>query len=201
MKACLECAVYSAQSFPVSITVAMLNPVPDNLEGLKSLDPQAISTIFDRYFPEIYRFFRYRLNDDRQAEDLASEVFVRLLEAARAGRGPESYLKGWLFSTASHVMTDHLRKSYRMSEKELPETLPDGLPGLWADYEQKERANRLKEAMFGLTGEQQTVLTMRFGQGLSLEETAVLMKKKPNAIKQLQFRALAALNRVLCEMP
>jgi DNA-directed RNA polymerase specialized sigma24 family protein len=54
--------------------------------------------------------------------------------------------------------------------------------------------------MSGLTEEQQAVLTMRFGQGFSLDETAQMMKKNANAIKQLQFRALAALNRALGEM-
>ena len=46
-----------------------------------------------------------------------------------------------------------------------------------------------------LTPEQQDVLALRFGQGYSLEETAAHMKKKVNAVKALQFRALAALQR------
>ena len=51
--------------------------------------------------------------------------------------------------------------------------------------------------MSALTEEQQNVLTLRFGNGFSLEETAAMLKKNVNAIKQLQFRALAALNRKL----
>jgi DNA-directed RNA polymerase specialized sigma24 family protein len=44
-----------------------------------------------------------------------------------------------------------------------------------------------------------TVSTLRFGEGFSLEETAAVMKKNINAVKQLQLRALAALNRQMME--
>ena len=176
-------------------------PDIDELEGLKRLDPQVVSAVYDRYFPEVYRFVRYRLNDDRQAEDISGDVFVRLLEAVKAGRAPLSNIKAWLLATASHIVTDHLRKAYRRPESELPESITDGNPDPSLDYEQKERERRLKSAMSMLTDEQQNVLTLRFGQGYSLEETASLLKKNANAIKQLQFRALTALNRVLGETP
>lgn len=184
-----------AQLFSMSL------PDQNELAGLQRLDPQAISAVYDRYFPEVYRFVRYRLNDETLAEDIASDVFVRLLEASQAGRGPQTNLKAWLLATASHIVTDTLRKAYRRPESELPESLPDTTPGPSQDYEKLERERRLKGAMGTLTDEQQYVVTLRFNQGYSLEETAVLMKKNINSIKQLQFRALAALNRALGEMP
>jgi RNA polymerase sigma-70 factor (ECF subfamily) len=178
-------------------------PIPNEqteLDGLRHLDPQGISAVFDRYYPEVFRFVRYRLNDEAAAEDIASDVFVRLLEATKAGRGPQTNLKAWLLATASHIVTDHLRKKYRRPTDELPETIADGTPGPSLDYEHKEREQRLKSAMSSLTEEQQNVLALRFNQAYSIEETASLMKKNVNAIKQLQFRALAALNRALGDM-
>jgi RNA polymerase sigma-70 factor (ECF subfamily) len=178
----------------------MALPVQSELEDLKRLDHQAIGAAYDRYFPEVYRFVRYRLNDEHVAEDIASDVFVRLLEAVRAERGPQTNLKAWLLSTASHIVIDHLRKSYRRPESELPESIQDGTPGPSPEYEKKERDCRLKDAMATLTEEQQVVITLRFNQGYSLEETADMMKKNINSVKQLQFRALAALNRAMGEL-
>jgi RNA polymerase sigma-70 factor (ECF subfamily) len=186
---------------PVPTHPIMSLPKQNELESLKQLDPQAIGAVYDRYFPEVYRFVRYRLNDENTAEDIASDVFVRLLEAVKTGRGPQTNLKAWLLATASHIVTDHLRKAYRRPESELPETLPDGIPDPSQDYEKLERERRLKSAMSTLTDEQQYVVALRFNQGYSLEETADLMKKNVNAVKQLQFRALAALNRALGDMP
>jgi DNA-directed RNA polymerase specialized sigma24 family protein len=56
------------------------------LEGLQQLNSQAIGAIYDQYFSEVYRYVRYRINDDAAAEDIASDVFVRLLEAAQRSR-------------------------------------------------------------------------------------------------------------------
>lgn len=179
----------------------MLSVEQSELEDLKRLDPQAISAVYDRYFSEVYRFVCYRLNDEHTAEDIASDVFVRLLEASQSGRGPQTNLKAWLLSTASHIVIDHLRKAYRRPEGELPESLPDGAPDPSRDYEKLEREHRIKMAVDTLTEEQQYVIALRFNQGYSLEETANLMQKNVNSVKQLQFRALAALNRAMGEMP
>jgi RNA polymerase sigma-70 factor (ECF subfamily) len=165
------------------------------LDGLRSLDPQVISAVYERYFQVVYRFIFFRVGDAMLAEDLTGEVFLRLLQAARSKRAPEVNLKGWLLGTSAHTVNDHFRGHYRQPLAELPENLedPDGRPA--EEVEHRENQNRLREAMTLLTPEQQQVITLRFGDGFSLEETASLMNKKVNAIKQLQLRALAALNR------
>lgn len=170
------------------------------LDGLQRLDSQAISAIYDQYFSEVYRYVRYRINDDHTAEDIASDVFVRLLEAARKKQGPQSSLKGWLIATASHSVNDHLRKQYRRPVEALPDSMPDSAPGLPAEIDSREQNRLVQSAYAQLTAEQQHVLALRFGQGYSLEETAAHLKKNINAVKALQFRALASLQRQIGEV-
>jgi len=57
--------------------------------------------------------------------------------------------------------------------------------------------HKVRQAMQQLTRDQQDVVTLRFGQGYSLEETAETMGKNVNTIKQLQFRAVNALRRLI----
>jgi RNA polymerase sigma-70 factor (ECF subfamily) len=170
------------------------------LDGLQSLDSQAISAIYDRYFPEVYRYVRYRINDDSTAEDLASEVFVRLLEAAQKKQGPQSSLRGWLIATASHAVNDHLRRKYRRPVETLSDAMPDGGPSVHSEVDAREQNRIVQSAYAQLTSEQQHVLALRFGQGYSLEETAAHLKKNINAVKALQFRALASLQRQMGEV-
>jgi RNA polymerase sigma-70 factor (ECF subfamily) len=182
---------------------AILMSISDNrqaLDGLRNLDSQVIGAIYDRYYPEVYRYAYYRLGDQQVAEDIASDVFVRLLESAQAGRVPQSNLKGWLIGTASHVVTDHLRHRYRRPVEAISESLPDLSPGPASEVDQRERQQSVNQAYAQLTEEQQHVLALRFGQGCSLEETASFMKKNVNAVKALQFRALAALQRGIGEV-
>ena len=170
------------------------------LKGLQKLDSQSAGAIYDQYFPEIYRYVRYRIDNDTVAEDIASDVFVRLLEAAEKNQGPQSSLKGWLIATASNAVNDHLRRQYRRPVEDLSESMPDDGLSVYAQVDLREQQQMVQNAYALLTHEQQDVLALRFGQGYSLEETAAHMKKNINAIKALQFRALASLQRQIGEM-
>jgi RNA polymerase sigma-70 factor (ECF subfamily) len=165
--------------------------------ALRALDAEAISAVHARYFVELYRYAAYRTGDPQLAEDLASEVLVRLLEAVRVGKGPATSLRGWLMGTASHLVNDHYRRAYGRPTEELNENLRSDAPEVSAQAEQNERQADVRRALLRLTPEQQHVLSLRFGSGLSLEETAQLMDRSANAIKALQFRALAGLRREL----
>lgn len=170
------------------------------LNGLRTLDSQAIGAIYDQYFPEIYRYIRYRLNDEGLSEDIASDVFLRLLEAVQNGHAPQSNLKAWLFSTASHIVTDHLRRKYRRPTEALSENMLDGAALPHEEVTRREQVREFQQAFQQLTDEQQQVLALRFGDGYSLEETAAVLNKNVNAVKALQFRALAALQRNVGEV-
>jgi RNA polymerase sigma-70 factor (ECF subfamily) len=171
------------------------------LEGLKNLDSQVIGAVYDRYFPDVYRFVFYKLSNEQVAEDISSDVFVRMLEAIKKGRGPRDNLKGWLLSTASNVVADHHRRMYRRPTEELSDMMLDEeTPSLRDEVDRREQVDTIKDAYIELTPDQQNVLALRFGDGYSLEETARLMKKNVNAIKALQFRALAALQRNIGEV-
>ncbi len=170
------------------------------LNGLRDFDPQVIGAVYDQLYPEVYRYILYRLGDQSLAEDLASDVFVRLLEAVQNKRGPQTNLKGWLISTASHVVADHLRQLYRRPTEAITDSVADLGPGPQNEFDLREQNNTVQQAYAKLTIEQQEVLALRFNQGYSLEETAHAMKKNVNAVKALQLRALAALQRQIGEV-
>ena len=178
-------------------------PVYDDrqaLNGLRDLDPQVIGAVYDHLYPEVYRYILYRLGDQSLAEDLASDVFVRLLEALQENKGPRTNLKGWLISTASHAVADHLRRMYRRPTETITDSIPDLGPGPQTEFDLREQNHIVQQAYAQLTEEQQNVLALRFNQGYSLEETADAMNKNVNAIKALQFRALSALQRQIGEV-
>jgi len=170
------------------------------LDGLRRLDSQTIGATYDQYFPEVYRYVRYRIHDETIAEDIASDVFVRLLEASQKKQGPQTNLKGWLIATASNAVNDHLRRQYRRPVEVLSDSMPDAAPSVQSEVDVREQNQTVQLAYAQLTAEQQHVLALRFGQGYSIEETATYLNKKINAVKALQFRALASLQRQIGEL-
>lgn len=154
--------------------------------------------IYDAYFDPIYQFLRLRVDDPAVAEDLAGDVFVRLLTALRGNRSPRHSLRGWLFRVARNVLHDHYGEARRMTTTALEEWIPapDG-DAPEARVLASLDAERVRRALHGLSDEQQEVLVLRFGQRLSIKETADIMGKGVGAIKSLQFRATVRLREVL----
>lgn len=188
-------------NFETRVSIKMF--VTDGQQELKSMrepDAQAIGAVYDRYFSEVYRYVLYRIGDQTLTEDIASDVFIRLLEAVNGGRAPRTNLKGWLIGTASHIVADHMRIKYRRPEEALSDSIPDPGSSIASEVDQREQNRTVNNAYAQLTPEQQNVLALRFGQGYSLEETATFMNKKANAVKALQYRALAALQREIGEV-
>jgi RNA polymerase sigma-70 factor (ECF subfamily) len=167
----------------------------DLLERARQLEERALSEIHQRYFAEIYRYALYRTGRTEVADDIAGEVFLRLLNALHGNRAPQTTLRGWLFGVAGNLVADHFRRAPRESA-ELDEAF--AAPGsASAEAEQRVQAQTVRAAMRQLTAEQQHALALRFGEGLSVEETAQSMGKSVNAVKVLQFRAVASLKRLL----
>jgi RNA polymerase sigma-70 factor (ECF subfamily) len=167
------------------------------LTGLRDLDPQTITKIHEKYFPRVYRYAYYRVGDETICEDLSSETFIRLLEATHKGRGPKSSLRGWLMGTISNLVNDYYRQVYNKPNEPLQDDLKAHNSDPVSLSEERTRKEILQLGLKELTADQQHVLALRFGSGCSLAETAEIMGKKPNAIKQLQFRALAALRKTI----
>jgi RNA polymerase sigma-70 factor, ECF subfamily len=190
-------------SYPFGRITRLMSDESTEIERLNTLDPQAITALHNRYYPEVYRFARFRVSDERLAEDIASEVFIRLLESVHRGNGPESNLRGWLIRTTSNMVNDHFRSVYRHPPEESTDIF-DSNADLFAAqsdpvivHDQAEKLRSLQAAIERLTDAQKLVITLRFGNHYSLEETARLMGKDPNSIKALQFRAVTTLRRIL----
>ncbi|HEX7976477.1 MAG TPA: sigma-70 family RNA polymerase sigma factor [Anaerolineales bacterium] len=171
----------------------------DLLVRARRMDMYALAEIHDRFYPEVYRYVRYRLDNEQVCEDIASEVFLRLLNALHQRRGPNQNLRGWLLGTASNLVNDHLRRRYSsplddlLSQEDHPDrgVLPENA------VENRWQLATIRKALRQLTPEQQNVLALRFADERSLDETAKIIGKSVNAVKALQFRALASLKRFL----
>ena len=91
-------AVLSKESTPVAPAVNKSTP---------------FAAIYDRFFPRIYNYVRYRVRDAKTADDIVAQVFERVLVKIgnyRAERGPFS---AWLFGIARNKVNTHLRSQRR----------------------------------------------------------------------------------------
>jgi RNA polymerase sigma-70 factor, ECF subfamily len=170
---------------------------PALLARARRLDPAALAQIHDTYYTPVFRYVALRVADQQTAEDLTSEVFIRLLSALRDRHAPQNSLSGWLYGVASRVVADHYRHHYRKPESDLPDWLPDSGNDPVAHLDASLTQEQLHQALATLTTEQRNVIALRFGYEMSIRDVAKAMGKNEGAIKQLQARAIAALSRIL----
>lgn len=168
----------------------------DLLRRAKRGEQAAVMQIYDLYFPAVYQFIRLRVEDQTEAEDIASEVFVKLIDALRRPTAPRQ-LRGWLFKVARGELHKHYGNIRQFPTTNFEDILAaSDDEDLELQFIQSMNTQRAIHAFKMLSADQQEVLILRFGQGCSLEETADIMGRNANAIKALQFRAVNTLRQV-----
>jgi RNA polymerase sigma-70 factor, ECF subfamily len=162
-------------------------------------DEEALTEIYDRYAPSIYRYVYRKTGNVDTAQDLTAETFRRFLEALKRDAGPREHLSGWLHRVAHNLIVDH----YRRQPVDPPASLEAVEPAVAATQERhlarEDRAERARAALNMLTPLQQQVLSLRYLEELTLQEVADMLNRTVGSIKALQHRAICSVQRILEE--
>lgn len=163
-------------------------------------DKEALTKLYQEQAEPLYRYFRLRLANASDAEDLTSLVFRKAMESW-AGYQTNQSVVGWLFGIARHTLADYYRSRQRSGQ--LPTSLDEA-----GDIEasillpeeialQQEEARLLRDAINQLPPTQAEVITLRFTAQLSYPEIAAALGKKEPAIRMLLHRGLENLRKQL----
>ena len=133
-----------------------------------------------------------------EPEDTTSEVFIKVARSIHDFKGNQASFRSWVFVIAHRTLIDDRR--HRSRRPDLAAALPDdNAAGGDVESEAVEAlaTQELLVAFERLTETQRDVLALRMVAGLSLEHTAQVLGKRVGAVKALQHRALAALQKEL----
>ncbi|MBP8001706.1 MAG: sigma-70 family RNA polymerase sigma factor [Chloroflexi bacterium] len=167
------------------------------LQRARTFDRRALADIYETYHPLIYSYVFRRVGDVEHARDLTAEVFKHLLQTLRQGGGPDQSLRAWLYRTAHNQVIDHYRRQQFRQHQTLAEEWQDAAAEPGHIVEQEMTAQKVRQALHTLTPIQQEVIALKFLEGWSNEEVATLIERPIGAVKSLQHRALATLQRYL----
>ena len=167
----------------------------DLLTRVRAREPAALAELYDRFAPAIHAYLYRRLGERPLAEDLTADVFVAALGALAQGRFASVSVQAWLYRLAHNRLVDHYRRTQRAPLLPLDESAPapDDVP---ETARRREQQAWVRAALQTLTTEQQEIITLRFGEGLTAPAIAAALGKTEHAIRALQHRALAALRRL-----
>lgn len=164
------------------------------------MEQAAISALYRRHVQAIYRYIYYRVSDAHTAEDLTAEVFLRAIEGLPNYEPRGAPFAAWLYRIAEARVADHFRRERRMGTLTVvDEDWPSGEDSPLVRVEQSLDRGALRVALTQLTLDQQQVIILKFVEGLSNAEVARILDKTEGAVKSLQHRALATLQRLMAQ--
>jgi RNA polymerase sigma-70 factor, ECF subfamily len=162
-------------------------------------DPSHFSELYRSHVAAVHALAWSHVGDRAAAEDITAETFRRALRALPRFEPRGIPFRAWLWRICINLVNDELRRRQRASR--FTGTMPAEGPG---DIAPDDIANVESRALVHglvdrLPADHRAVITMRFGDDFSIAEVARRLGRSPDAIKQLQRRALATLRALLAE--
>jgi RNA polymerase sigma-70 factor (ECF subfamily) len=177
----------------------------DQLVEQAKTQREAFAALYDRYFPRIHRYCQRRLLDCATADDLTSEVFLNIAQSIRRFPGTtETDFRRWVYRIATNVINAYFRKRNR--RQALFERAAGR--GWWSraasvdsqtDGHAEDQTENLLLALSALTMREQTVITLRFWEGLSYEEVGQIIEARPETVRVAASRAIQTLRGKLVD--
>jgi RNA polymerase sigma-70 factor, ECF subfamily len=168
------------------------------VQRAQALDEAALCSLFDTYYPKIYNYGLLQLQEAHAAEDLPSDVMLKVLESIPKYRSRGVPLSAWVFRIARNRIVDIRRRGSKRREVGLTDTFVDG--SSTAPHSAVETAlvyGQVSLALSHLTQVQEQVIVLRFLKDLDVATVAKILGRSESAVKSLQFRALTSLRRIL----
>ena len=157
-------------------------------------DRGAFVQLYRRHYDEIFRYCAHRLFDRIAAEDVTSEVFLKMVEKFHSFRGTDVQFRNWLYRIATNAVNNHLRKTER--RKVLIKTASEQASNHMGDCQESSKGLvLLRKAMLALKPRYQTIITLRFFENMKLVEIAEVLGSSPGTVRSQLTRALAKLRK------
>ncbi|MAE97104.1 MAG: RNA polymerase subunit sigma-70 [Deltaproteobacteria bacterium] len=165
-------------------------------------DEAAFDLLFDRWSGRLLRFLERMVRDPAVAEELLQESFLRV-HRARDRYQPQARFSTWLYTIATNVARNELRRPFRRSPHDSTDDEGDGAPlTLVADapatdevVEARRQGDAVEAALETLPERQRSALWLSAVEGLSYAEVAVALETTEKSVKALVHRARVALSR------
>jgi len=176
------------ESFPVA--------EHSTLARLRSGDPAALAGAVGQYQHRLYRYFLRLVRDPATADDLFQQTWLHAIRHIHRYDGVRGF-DTWLFAIAHNAAMDLLRRRPGESLDDREFALPSPAPDALATVLAGERAALLAAAMAELPALCRETLTLRFEEGMKLEEIAEVTHTPLSTVKSRVRRGLEAIrNRI-----
>jgi RNA polymerase sigma factor (sigma-70 family) len=157
-------------------------------------DVGKLEALFDRHYQGLFRYFLYLTGNRAASEDLAQEVFFRILKYRHTYQS-DSGFRAWLYQIGRNVYADYLGKQKpEVTITEEASEIRGADTPVDRQVQSKQEAQLLRRALASLPGEKREVLIMSRFLDLKYEEIASVLKCEVGTVKVRVYRAMRELS-------
>lgn len=173
---------------------------------VKAGDTVAFRELVERHQHRVVGTVAKMLGNDRDAEDLAQQVFVRVWKSA--GRyEPRAKFTTWLMTITRNLVFNEVRRRDRVrlvsmdeeAETSGREMADEGMRTASQEALDDELREAVDAAIQSLPDAQRMAVVLRRYEGMPYEEIARVLETTVPAVKSLLFRARGELKRLLAD--
>lgn len=156
---------------------------------------EQFSRIYEQYVARIYRFVYLKVSSREVAEDLSSEVFLRVLKHMQSPNSPIENAQAFLYRVARNVLADHYRgqKVAMVSIEKTTIEFEDAADPTRNQAEISLEMERIRQALAQINEDYQDLIIWRYIDELSFPEIAQITGKTEENVRVGLHRALQAL--------
>ena len=168
---------------------------------LKKKDPEAFSKVYDLYVTPIYRFIYFKVATKQDAEDLTSEVFLKIWQYVNETEDEIENLRALLYRSARNLVIDFYRRNAKKDITQDMEVLSnisdERQQSLLSRIETEFEMKNIEKVLRRLKDEYREIIILRFIEELSITEIADILDKSKGSVRVLLHRALKVLRELL----
>jgi RNA polymerase sigma-70 factor (ECF subfamily) len=161
-------------------------------------DPAAFGALYERYVQRIYSYVYYRVGNQHDAEDLTARTFFQALDKIEGYEDQGKPFSAWLYRIARNLVANWHRDQKRHTNVSLEKIMFKVQDGDAPDQvaEREEENGRLWAFIRRLPPDRQTLLILKFVDGMKNAEIGKILGRSEGAIKTLYYRTLVSLRRM-----
>jgi RNA polymerase sigma-70 factor, ECF subfamily len=165
-------------------------------------DTDAFTMLYERYVTRIYNYIFYRTGNPHEAEDLTARVFHRALHHISHYDNRGVPFSAWLYRIAHNLVANWHRDNSRRKEVPLEDYTQQPHRSLAPEAKvvNNQEMEDLLKCIRRLPPDRQQLLILKFVEGMSNAEVAIIMLRSEGAIKSLYHRTLMALRDEMQKM-
>lgn len=164
-------------------------------------DPESFGKLYDLYIDKIYRFIRFKVKTDEEAQDITSDVFLKTWQYVQESSRKIENFNALIYRVARNCIIDYYRKKSKENivtvTEQFEEIIADRSSNLVDDIDLQIDFEQIEGKLKLLKEEYREVIILKYIDELSTTEISEILEKSKSNVRVLLHRALKTLKEIM----